>query len=350
MTFNYESMYSTAVEQTTKPVAENNSGDFEHKPRFYLDSGVDNYIRIVPYLDENNQGKLFRQVTYHKIPYTFTTKEGQQKTENKIVLCESLEKGQRCRFCELAYKLKNSGDKLTWFKYSRVVDYLVLGTALVEKETDDEILYLPKPLRPRGNDPIVQPIEPIMGAIFLSGISKQNIAFDQFLNEDIASLAKKYPTSFPKKATPAQVLGNVIDYNEGMVIKIHSKKNNENRWSTTLEVMPAYQVALPSSDINLDVDYMNPTLYKPENIDRTYAQFEAFIMARIGGSTATVPSGSNPSAGAVFNAPGVYMQPIGQATINPEDEAVFGGDSDEYADLPVTKVKPMVLQPDDIPF
>ena len=342
----FSALYGNALAMTGTPnSAQATDTEYKGAPRFYLRSNEDNYIRAVPYIDSTGMPQLFRRVTFHRIPYTWVNQNQVVQEDVKTILCEATAHGQRCRFCDLAYKLKSAGDQL-WYKYARTTDYLLLGTRVV---MDANYNYVPAELDEAG---VVK-----MGAIFLSGISKQTHAFDEFLQSKLVTL----PADIPELRGLAahDILGRIFDYNKGLVLKITSTKQGK-FWVGNIEVKNV-SMQLPSTTINLEKDYLNPELYKVENINRTYESFAKFVVNRIGGgfpdvgtntvgyasSTPTAPPTFQmpaPNSGAVpflqgdrFDAVGVggvppsppsitgarYNEPVGAAHISEEDENIF---------------------------
>lgn len=304
----FSKMYGDAIAQTTVKDNSNNndSTSNNYKPRFYLERNQSNYIRIVPFIDENHQPQLFRKVSYHsRIPSTWTDQNNNTHTDKKNILCEANEQGQRCRFCEQAYRLKNAGVK-DWYLYARTTDYLVLGTKL---KIDSNYNYIPEMIIDANGVPTNQ-IK--IGAIFLSGIYGQREAFDNFLRDDIMKAPHDIPELRNKKAH--EILGNIVDYNAGYVLEIVSTKPK--KWFTTIAVKNAV-TALPSSDINLNLDYFDPSKYKPENIDRAYNCFVSLVDSMLGG-THSAPNYQPVNQQAAPSIPMQHNQAYAQNNVAPQ--------------------------------
>lgn len=276
--------------------------DFEIKPRYYLTSDVDNYIRVVPYLDENGNPKLFRKVEYHSVTTTFTTKAGITEQSKKKILCQ----GKNCKFCEGAYKLKDAGFE-HWYKFAKTVDYLLLGVPLELNAKAKKFVVSPKALAEDGTIK--------MGAVVLGGISKQPAAWDKLLKNDLISLPIEYPKEFGDAETAGQIISNIMSYDTGMVIKVKSSKM-ANKWQTEIKVLPNYSLELPSSVINLETDYLNEKLYKQSTLDNALAQFQQQVAIKLGVAPAGANSQPTPPAGETpWEAPPVEL--------SAEDEEVF---------------------------
>ncbi len=269
---NWDSIYDTASTINSGYGEKKNQDEVEMKPRFYLNSNEDHYIRAVPYLDAEGNPHLFRKVSYHNINTNYVTKAGATETTKKKILCQ----GQGCKFCENAYILKDTCRDPQWYLSAKTVDYLMLGTVLILDTKKKK--FTPVLDEKTG--------EAKMGAIFLSGISKQPQALDKFLKNDLISLPIEYLKEFEGCETPGDILGKIFSYTDGMVLKIRSSKV-DNKWFTELKVLPSYIVALPSSDIDLEESYFNEKLYKQSTLDNALAQFQQQVAIKLG----VAPSG-----------------------------------------------------------
>lgn len=277
--------------------------DFEIKPRYYLTSDVDNYIRVVPYLDENGTPKLFRKVEYHSITTTFTTKAGSIEQSKKKILCQ----GKNCKFCEGAYKLKDLGVE-QWYRFAKTVDYLLLGVPLELNAKAKKFVVSPKALTEDGTIK--------MGAVVLGGISKQPAAWDKLLKNDLISLPIEYPKEFGDAETAGQIISNIMSYDKGMVIKVKSSKM-AGKWQTEMKVLPNYSLELPSSLINLETDYLNEKLYKQSTIDNALAQFQQQVAIKLG---VVHPTATTSPTNALIGDTPWNESPV---EISAEDEEVF---------------------------
>lgn len=310
----FSALYSKELAKVGTPNsndAEEQRGDFKSAPRFYLERNGASYIRVVPYIDATGTPALLRKVVYHRVKSSWTNQSGITTEENKTILCESTQQGQKCRFCELAYQLKNAGDK-QWYMHARVEDYLLLGTRLSYNPVD----YTFTPEFEEDGRTVK------MGAIFLSGISKQTRAFDDFLHNGIAGLPAREPAL--RGLQPHEIMARLFDYQQGRILEVRSAKGTP---STITAMSDTF--ALPSSDLNMDTDYLNAALYKPENIERTYLQFERYIADRISGGNferETPRGGGYMGANAQYSAPQHtphnYTQPM-QVSQPPLNNAPF---------------------------
>lgn len=250
-----------------------NTNNYAKKIYLNSDVGSNTFIKLTT--DAN--GSLFRQMWYHRAPVTTTTQDGEEKTYNRILLC----KGRDCPLCSASRDLEAMGIKES-FKYKAALDILAVG---VVANKVSGIGFVPK-TDDKG--------EAEVGVIFLSAIGRVARAFQDFIKPASLLGLGDVISELDGQSGP-DVLKNIFDKN-GYVLKISPKKDDNNRWTTTMTAVNG-RLNIPGEiKIDLDKDIypeedMKDELYQSavENLAKVYKQTLEYRKSKVAESSDEEP-------------------------------------------------------------
>lgn len=242
-----------------------NTNNYAKKIYLNSDVGSNTFIKLTT--DVN--GELFRSMFYHRVPVSYTDKDDNAKTSNRILLC----KGRDCPLCSAARDLESAGIKES-YKYKASLDILAVGVVANKVQGIG--------FTPATNDKG----EAEVGVVFLSAIGRVNRAFQDFI-KPASLLGLGDIISELDGLSGPDVLKSIFDQN-GYVMKVSPRKNDNNHWTTTMTAVNG-RLNIPGEikiDLMKDIypeEDMKDELYESaiENLGKVYKQTLEYRKAKV---------------------------------------------------------------------